>query len=127
MRRSLALLPLALLLAGCPSYDRYSELADADGLVPADRFARYGTEQAAAIAIGRAFGIEHIGTTPVELDRAIGRAKAYAESLAEVAAVTTDADAFILTVTFQSGWIKAITPIRDDVAPDRTANVPARR
>lgn len=122
MRRSLAILSLAALLTACPSYDRYSPLADADGLIPADRFARYGTEQAAAVAIGRAFGMEYTGSTVPELTRQIARAEAYAEGLADVKEVQADPAAMILNVTFRSGWRKAITPIRDDVAPDRTVN-----
>ena len=48
MPRLLAYLTLALLLAGCPSHDRYSPVVDQQGYVPADQFAKYGGEQAQA-------------------------------------------------------------------------------
>ena len=53
MRRLLALPLLALAIAGCPSYDSYAPLVSQKGLVPPDQFARYGKEQAQAVAVER--------------------------------------------------------------------------
>ena len=46
MIRQTGVLALILLAAGCRDFDRYSRVADDKGLVPADVFARYGSEQA---------------------------------------------------------------------------------
>ena len=53
MKRSLAVLLLMLVLGSCRDYDLSARLAEQDGLVPADQFARYGREQAEAMAIAR--------------------------------------------------------------------------
>lgn len=126
MNRGLGALALMLLLAGCPSYDRYSPIVDEQGMVPADQFAKYGTEQAEAIAIGRAFGSAYAGETPEALARQVTAGAEYARSLAGVAAVVPDTTAHLLTVTFKSGWKKAITPIMDGVPADQTAGIPPR-
>ena len=44
--RRTSVLALILLAAGCRDFDRYSRIGDDKGLVPADVFARYGSEQA---------------------------------------------------------------------------------
>jgi hypothetical protein len=125
MNRGLGAAALMLLLAGCPSYDRYSPIVDEQGLVPADQFAKYGTEQAEAIAIGRAFGSAYTGDTPEALARQVTAGVEYARSLSGVTAVVPDTTAHLLTVTFKSGWKKAITPIMDGVPANQTAGVPA--
>jgi hypothetical protein len=127
MRRPLSVITLALLTAGCPSYDRYTPVADADGLVPADQFARYGGEQAQAIAIGRALGASWTGPGLAEAGRQVAAAVTYARSLPDVEQVSADSGAHLLTVTFRSGWRKAILPIEDGVPPDSTRGLPARR
>lgn len=124
--RPIALLALTLLLAGCPSYDRYGRLVDEDGYVAADRFAAYGSEQAQAVAIGRAFGAAWGGASLEARGRQAAAAVAYARSLPGVEAVVADTSAGLLTVTFRSGWKKAITPIADGVPADRTPGLPAR-
>ncbi|MEP6689421.1 MAG: hypothetical protein ABJC36_13810, partial [Gemmatimonadales bacterium] len=45
-----------LALVSCRSYQYESKITDQDGLVPADQFARYGKEQAEAVAIAREYG-----------------------------------------------------------------------
>ncbi|MBS1240663.1 MAG: hypothetical protein H6R40_90 [Gemmatimonadetes bacterium] len=126
MNRGLGALALTLLLVGCRGYDRYSPIVDEKGLVPADQFASYGTEQAEAIAIGRALGSAYTGDTPEAWARQVTAGVTYAKSLAGVAAVVPDTTAHLLTVTFKSGWKKAITPIMDGVPADQTAGVPPR-
>lgn len=127
MSRGLALLSLSLLLAGCPTYDRYSRVVDDKGMVPPDVFARYGAEQAQAVAIGRALGTGYAGSDSAALDRQVTAAAEYARKLPDVIDVQADRQAFLLTVTFRSGWKKAVTPIDDGVAADQTAGLPAAR
>jgi hypothetical protein len=126
MFRGLGALALIALLAGCPSYDRYTPVTDEQGLVPADQFAAYGTEQAEAIAIGRALGSAYTGDTPEALLRQVMLGAEYARAMPGVKAVVPDSTAFLLTVTFKSGWKKAIVPIMDGVPADRTPGLPAR-
>lgn len=124
MPRAVVVLALTLLVTGCPSYDRYSPVVDQQGYVPADQFARYGAEQAQAIAIGRAFGAAFVGDTPADYLRQAETAAAYARQVPGVIAVKTDSVSYVLTVTFRSGWKKAITPIMDGVPADRTKGLP---
>lgn len=116
---------LVLLAAGCRDYDRYSRVADEKGMVPADVYARYGSEQAQAIAIGRALGTGHAGIDSTELTRQVEQAAEYARKMPGVADVQVDVQAFLLTVTFKSGWKKAIVPINDGVPADQTPGIAA--
>ena len=125
MPRALRAMAVTLFLVGCPSYDRYSPIVGQDGLVPEDRFARYGTEQAQAIAIGRAFGASYTAERPADFARQAEAAAEYAKRMPNVISVVPDPSAHLLTVTFTSGWRKAIVPIEDGVAPDRTAGLPS--
>ena len=111
-------LALVLFLAGCRQYDRYSRVADEKGLVPADVFARYGSEQAQSVAIGRALAVGYTGNDSTALAKQVEQAAEYARQLPGVAHVQADGKAFLLTVTFKSGWKKAITPINDGVPAD---------
>lgn len=124
MIRGPGALALVLLLAGCPQYDRYARVADEKGLVPADVFARYGAEQAQSVAIGRALAVGYTGNDSMALTRQVEQAAAYARKLPAVAEVQADDKAFLLTVTFKSGWKKAITPINDGVPADKTPGLP---
>lgn len=127
MLRGFAVLTVSLVLTGCPTYDRYSPVARQDGLVPADVFAAYGAEQAEAIAIGRTLGAAYTGSG---LDARAGQVQAavdYARSRSLVRTVVADTSATLLTVTFASGWTKAIVPIDDGVPAERTVGLaPAR-
>jgi hypothetical protein len=96
-------------------------------MVPAEVFAKFGAEQAQAIAIGRALGVGFTGTDDGALARQVQEAASYAKRLPAVVDVQADTAAFILTVTFKSGWRKAITPISDGVPADQTSGLPARR
>lgn len=124
--RAYSLLALALLVAGCPSYDRHTPVVDQDGLVAADRFAAYGPEQAQAIAIGRAFGAAFTGPGTENRIRQATAAVEYAKSLPGVATAVPDSVGDIVTVTFKNGWKKAVTPIADGVPADQTPGLPAR-
>lgn len=127
MKRVLGVFGLVMLAYGCRNYDRYARVVDGDGMVPADMFARLGTEQAQAVAIGRALGTGYTGTDSTALARQVEQAAAYAKNLPGVADVQTDPAGFLLTVTFKSGWQKAIVPIDDGVPADQTPGLPARR
>lgn len=108
------LVPLALIatLTACPGYDRYPHVASQDGLVDADEWARYGPEQAAAVAIGRAFGQED----------AAG-AIAYARKFPQVSGIEADTLGHRLVVSFVSGWKAQVTPITDGKNGDETPGV----
>ena len=110
----------AAVLAACRTYDNYSTVANQDGLIPPDRFARYGSEQAQAVAIGRALGAWYQGETPEGKARQLEMAMAYAKKLPGVATMVADSLGYRLTVTFKSGWRAGIVPITDGVAPDST-------
>jgi hypothetical protein len=127
MRRFVCVVVLPLLVGACPSYDRYGRVAEQDGLIPADQFARYGTEQAQAVAIGRALGAAYTGGDLAARGVQVGQASEYARTLPDVVAVVADTQATLLTVTFRSGWRKAVLPINDGVAPNQTPGLPARK
>jgi hypothetical protein len=127
MGRLTGMLGLMLLASGCRTYDRYSRVTSDDGLVPSEVFARFGAEQAQAVAIGRALGTGYTGADSAALMRQTQQAAEYARRLPDVTDVQIDPAAFLLTVTFRSGWQKAIVPIDDGVAADQTPGLPARR
>jgi hypothetical protein len=102
-----------LALASCRTYDLDKRLSDQSGLVPPDQFARYGREQAEAVAISREFGRAAHGDSPEALQRQADSAVAYARTLPEVANVTADPLGYRLTITFKSGWRVAVNPLSD--------------
>lgn len=116
-------LPLILLLAaaGCRTYDSYDPLAAQSGLIPADRYAAYGREQAEAIAIGRELGAKH-GFSNAEQYAAV---LDFAQKQPDVVDVVPDTQAHILTVRFRSGWITGVDPINDGKHGAETA-IPAK-
>src|SRR6476469_2621670 len=112
MNRRLRLGLAALVLMSCRSYQYEPKVTSQDGLVPPDQFARYGHDQAEAIAIGREFG----RTGP-------DSAMAYARSLGDVANVSADSLGYRLTVLFTSGWRTGIAPIADGKRGAETAGL----
>ena len=105
---------LALLaLVSCRSYDYKSRLTAQGGLVPPDQFARYGKEQAEAVAIAREYGRADQGDTPEALARQADAAIAYARTLPDVADISADPLGYRLTVRFKSGWRVGVPPIED--------------
>lgn len=125
MRRLLCLPILALTLLGCPSYDEYAPLVSQKGLVPPDQFARYGREQAQAVAIGRELGYAYQGDTPADYGAQARAAVAYARTLPDVVTVTADSLGHRLTIQFKSGWRTAVDPIADGRRGGETPGLPA--
>jgi len=113
MNRRLGLCLAALALVSCRNYDYESRLSNQHGLVPPDQFARYGHDQAEAIAIGREFGRSG------RADSAI----AYARTLGDVADISADTLGYRLTVQFKSGWRTGIAPIDDGKRGAETAGL----
>lgn len=123
MRR---LLPLSLLfvLAACPSYDRYGYVTDQKGLMAPDDYAKYGADQAIAVAVGREFAKGHAGNMPEGFATQAGAALAYAQKFPQLKSVTADTLGHRLVLTFADGWITQVTPITDGKRGDETANLP---
>lgn len=115
MRR---LVPLLLLVAvtACPTYDRLPYVSSSKGLMPADEWAKYGPEQAIAVAIGRAFAGDK-ASAAVE----------YAKKFPQVTHVDADSLGNRLVITFASKWSTQVTPITDGKAPDETVGLPAAK
>jgi len=125
MSRAATVLLALIAAAACRPYDNYSPISGEAGLVPADRFARYGTEQAQAVAIGRALAQWHGGASAEARATQVTKAAEYARSLPGVASVVPDTMGYRLTVTFKSGWRTPVVPIDDGVAPEQTPGLGA--
>ena len=113
MNRRIVTCLSVLALVSCRSYDYESKLTDQDGLVPPDQFARYGVEQAEAVAIAREFGRAAQGSTAEDLAKQADAAVAYATKLPDVADVKADPLGHRLTIRFKNGWRVAVPPIKD--------------
>jgi len=115
---------LALLaLVSCRDYEYQPKLIDQHGLVPPDQFARYGAEQAEAVAIGREFGRADQGESPEALARQAAAAMAYATTLPDVAEVGADPLGHRLTIRFKSGWRLGVPPIEDGKSGAETPGI----
>ncbi|MBA2627608.1 MAG: hypothetical protein H0U85_06315 [Gemmatimonadales bacterium] len=119
-------LPLALTLAllGCPTYHEYPKLSDQKGYVPADQYARYGTEQAQAMAVAREYGRAQHGGSRADQARSADAAAKYARTLPDVVNITPDSLGYRLTIEFRSGWRTMVNPIDDGKRGSQTANLP---
>ena len=126
MHRGLVILLAIGALGGCRPYDNHSPIADQGGLVPASQYARYGAEQAQAVAIGRSLAQWFGGTTPEARATQVTKAAEYARTLPLVATVIPDTLGYRLTVTFKSGWRTAVVPIEDGVKPEDTPGLAAQ-
>ena len=124
MNRCCGVLALLLTVSSCRSYDLSSRLTRQDGLTPPDQFARYGREQAEAVAIGREFARAKQGDSPANLTRQADAAMRYARSLPDVTNVTADPLGLRLTIQFKSGWREAVNPIDDGKSGPETPGVP---
>lgn len=122
--RRFAPLAVALLLAACPTYDSYKYVAAQDGLMPADEYAKYGPEQAIAMAVGREFGAAEAGATPEGLAKQVAAAVAYSKKFPGLKSVVADTLGHRLVLTFASGWSTQVTPITDGKRGDETAGLP---
>jgi hypothetical protein len=121
MQWSFAVVLLAVALASCRDYDLESRLTDQSGLVPPDRFARYGREQAQGIAVAREYG----RAEAEDLVRQAEAARSYARTLPDVADAGADPLGYRLTLRLKSGWLTMVTPITDGKSGAETAGVPA--
>jgi hypothetical protein len=124
MKRSLGVVLVTVALASCRTYDLESRLTDQDGLVPADRFARYGGEQAQEIAIAREFGHARRGSSPDALEKQAETAITYARSLPDVTDIQADPPGYRLTIRFRSGWLTMVNPIDDGKRGADTPGLP---
>ena len=113
----MALLLAVFLLPSCRDYDYYSRVSDSDGYVAGDQFARYGREQAQAVAIARKLAESR--------EQGSEAAIAYARSLPDVVDVVADSQGNWLTLRFKSGWRTAVTPLPDGKSPAETPNLPS--
>ena len=124
MIRALAVLAVTVALTGCPSYDEYPKLSDQKGYVPADQYARYGGEQAEAMAIAREFGRAYRGASRADYVAQADSAVRYARTLPDVVNITADSLGHRLTIQFRSGWRTMVVPIDDGKRGAQTANLP---
>jgi hypothetical protein len=124
MRPIVATALLILGTAACRSYDYHSRVADEDGLLPADQYARYGREQAQAVAIAREFGRAHQGSSREAYTRQADAAVAYARTLPDVVTVVPDPLGHRLTLEFRSGWRTMVTPLDDGKRGAETPGLP---
>lgn len=125
MIRSFGVVLLVVTLVSCRGYDLESRLTDQGGLVPADRFARYGREQAQETAIAREYGHAADGSAPEDLIQRAEVAVRYARTLPDVADAAADPLGFRLTIRFKSGWLTMVTPIDDGKRGAETGGLPA--
>lgn len=108
MRRLVPLL-LVSTLAACPSYDAEPYVSSDKGLRDADTWAKYGTEQAMAVAIGREYGA-HDAKTAAE----------YGKKFAQVDSIEVDTLGYRMVVHFKDGWAAQVNPIKDGKTGDET-------
>ena len=113
MMRRAALLLAVLLAPACRTYDYNDRVSSDDGLTPGDQFARYGREQAQAVAVARQLAAERHGNSAEGRARQLEAAMAYARKQPDVIGVVADSQANWLTLHFRSGWRTAVTPLDD--------------
>jgi hypothetical protein len=124
MNRPFDVVLLAMTLASCRSYDLHSRVTSQRGLIPADQYARYGREQAEAVAIAREFGHASRGSDSADLLQQTQAAIGYARTLPDVADIRADPLGLLLTVRFRSGWRTMITPIENGKRGPETVGLP---
>ncbi|HEY4102146.1 MAG TPA: hypothetical protein VGM20_14850 [Gemmatimonadales bacterium] len=125
MRRLIPLLlATGLVVAGCRDYDRYGYVSAEKGMISPDEYARYGPDQAIAMAIGREYGKAYAGRSAADFGKQADAAITYAKKFSQVSNVTADSLGFRLVVTFADGWATQVTPITDGKSGDQTANLP---
>lgn len=125
MKRALAILALAAALGGCPQYERIEKVADQGGLVPADQYARYGREQAQAVAIAREYGHFLGGASYEEKLRAADSIVAFARRMPDVTEVQVDTLGGWVSLRFRSGWQTWASPDASGKRGCETPNLPA--
>lgn len=125
MMRRFAVVLAVLLLPSCRSYDYAGKVSDDGGLMQGDQFARYGREQAQAVAIARHFASAREGPSLEERTRQAEAAAAFARTQPDVADVVADSQGHWLALRFRSGWRTAVTPLADGKSAAETPNLPA--
>lgn len=118
MRCTPWVLACVLSLPACRDYHLERHVASQAGLVPPDRYALYGREQAITVAIGREFARPYNSGPQAQADIAVNYAKQ--KFAADIVDITPDPLGHRLTVTFKSGWRVAILPIDDGKTGDET-------
>src|ERR1700681_2023530 len=98
--RHLVPLSLLLVLAACPSYDRYGYVATEKGLIAPDDYAKYGPDQAISMAIGREFGKGASTRDAAGFAKQADAALTYAKKFPQVKTITADTLGHRLVVTF---------------------------
>ena len=102
--RRLVPVVLALSMVACRTYDRYPYVSSGKGLMAPDEYAKYGPEQAIAVAIGREFGKDFAGKNDADYAKQTDAAMAYGKKFPQVKTITADTLGHRLVVTFQGGW-----------------------
>lgn len=123
MRRVALAALLAWSMGGCRPYDYSGPVTSQDGLIPAAQFARYGRDQAEAVAIGRAFSEWKVTSDSAGLAEQADRTACFARRFKDIETVDADPLGHRLTVRFSSGWRAAVLPIPDGVAPGATPGI----
>ena len=108
----------ALSLGACRSYNAERHVADQDGLIPADQFARYGRQQAILMAIGREFARPYNSGPEAQAEVAINYARTH--FAADIEDISADPQGHRLVITFKGGWRTAVVPINDGKTGDDT-------
>ena len=125
MMRRAALLLGVLLAPACRGYDYHDRVSGDGGFTPGDQFARYGREQAQAVAVARQFAAEDQGSSAEERARQTEAAVAYARKQPDVTGVVADSQGNWLTLQFRSGWRTAVTPLADGTEAAATPGLQA--
>ena len=122
--RLLAVAALLTALLACRPYDNYAPVVNQSGLLPAERFARYGREQAELVAIGRSLAAWRMTADSAAIQEQASRATCFARRIPDVVTVDSDPLGARLTVRFKSGWRVAAIPIDDGIDPVATPGLP---
>ena len=123
MRR---LIPFSLLvvLTACPSYDRYGYVSSEKGMMNPDDYAKFGSDQAIAVAVGREFAKGYVNNTLDGYGKQAEAAMAYARKFSQLKSITADTLGHRLVLTFADGWTAQVTPLTDGKRGDDTPNLP---
>ncbi len=105
-------------LGACRDYNFKRHVSSQDGLVPADQFARYGREQAIAVALGREFARPYNSGPEAQVDIVVNYARNKFPK--DIVDISGDPQSNRIVVTFSSGWRTAIVPIADGKTGDET-------
>lgn len=119
LRPAFLVIAAAALSGACRDYKFPRHVANQNGLIPADQFARYGREQAIAMAIGREFGRPYNSGPEAQAEVTINYARG--KFNADIQDISADPQGNRVVVTFKSGWRVAIVPIKDGKTGDETS------